>query len=835
MLKTIEECFRSGDEATAQECLELFVEIAQSEPRFFRKHLDIVCNAMATVSETTDFEASNRQMALEFLVTLCEGREKAPGMMRKLPQYIGRMLQVSLKFLEDFDDEQEWHASQDEAEEDAGQGELYEAGQEALDRLALALGGKAVLPMASGLVQQYLSAADSWKKRNAAMVALAQIAEGCCKQMTGEIKAVVDLILYAIRDQQPQVRWAAINAIGQLSTDLGPRMQNEEHARLVPALVNSMADASMRVRAHATAAIVNFSEGCSSDRVEPYLDMIISKLIQLLVSQEARLVQEGALTALASVADCAQTFFVKYYDSVMPYLKTVLVQATDVSYQKLRGKSIECISLIGMAVGKEKFAADAKEVMDVLLAIQSQLTEIDDPIAGYMLQAWARLCKTLGDEFLPYLNVVMPPLLKTAAIKPDIKVYNKDDVDDEEEDDDVAVLSLGDQRLAIRTSTLEEKSTACSMLCCYAEELKGGFAPWIDEVAKVMLPLLRFYFHEDIRRAAVTCLPDLINCAKLAIMEGKAASQDPGYIKQLTDFCFDPLVESVDDPEPELIGCKVESIGEVIQHVGQELIKDDQLEKLTKQLLVVLESREKRVQERKARFSTEDFDDEERDLIESENETEDEILEAVVECLGNMLKAYGPKAHKYVDALLPAISAMLQPNRTAEEQRIAVCLFDDLIEFTNKEGAAVRYMEPYLPFIWSTAVSKEWSLRQAAVYGIGVCAEHATEAFRPNAVKALGILNQAILMQQSAEEAVATDNAVSAVGKICKFLGESVDRAQVIPAWLDLLPIYEDVMEARVAHEMLTEWVEKNDPAVLGANNQNLPKLVKVFAEVPHH
>jgi hypothetical protein len=29
---------------------------------------------------------------------------------------------------------------------------------------------------------------------------------------------------------------------------------------------------------------------------------------------------------------------------------------------------------------------------------------------------------------------------------------------------------------------LEEKATACNMLCCYADELKEGFYPWIDQV-----------------------------------------------------------------------------------------------------------------------------------------------------------------------------------------------------------------------------------------------------------------------------------------------------------------------------------------------------------------
>ncbi len=38
------------------------------------------------------------------------------------------------------------------------------------------------------------------------------------------------------------------------------------------------------------------------------------------------------------------------------------------------------------------------------------------------LQAGARLCKCLKDEFVPYLPIVMPLLLKSALVEPDIKV-----------------------------------------------------------------------------------------------------------------------------------------------------------------------------------------------------------------------------------------------------------------------------------------------------------------------------------------------------------------------------------------------------------------------------
>lgn len=50
----------------------------------------------------------------------------------------------------------------------------------------------------------------------------------------------------------------------------------------------------------------------------------------------------------------------------MPYLKAILVNATDKSNRMLRAKAMECISLVGMAVGKEKFRDDAKQVSWIL-------------------------------------------------------------------------------------------------------------------------------------------------------------------------------------------------------------------------------------------------------------------------------------------------------------------------------------------------------------------------------------------------------------------------------------------------------------------------------------
>ena len=40
-----------------------------------------------------------------------------------------------------------------------------------------------------------------------------------------------------------------------------------------------------------------------------------------------------------------------------------------------------------------------------------------------LIATWAKVCQALGEEFEPYLPVVMPPLLRVASSKADISIY----------------------------------------------------------------------------------------------------------------------------------------------------------------------------------------------------------------------------------------------------------------------------------------------------------------------------------------------------------------------------------------------------------------------------
>ena len=60
--------------------------------------------------------------------------------------------------------------------------------------------------------------------------------------MIKNLDQVVSMVLKSFHDPHPRVRWAAVNAVGQLSTDLGPELQVKYHQQLLPALAGAMDD-----------------------------------------------------------------------------------------------------------------------------------------------------------------------------------------------------------------------------------------------------------------------------------------------------------------------------------------------------------------------------------------------------------------------------------------------------------------------------------------------------------------------------------------------------------------------------------------------------------------
>ena len=101
--------------------------------------------------------------------------------------------------------------------------------------------------------------------------------------------------------------------------------------------------------------------------------LLLFYVLQLL-QKGHKLVLEQIVTTIATVADSVEERFVPYYDRFMPSLKYIMANAIGKDYRMLRGKTIECISLIGLAVGQEKVLQSDSVTYSVYCLLLTQYT-----------------------------------------------------------------------------------------------------------------------------------------------------------------------------------------------------------------------------------------------------------------------------------------------------------------------------------------------------------------------------------------------------------------------------------------------------------------------------
>lgn len=844
MLHPVQQSAASGNEDDARAAIELLIEVVEHESKFWKKDLSAVCSLMLDIASNTNFAdgSSPRQMALEFLVSVAE---KLPSQCRKMGTFVRSVLPVGLNMMLELEDDQDWYNQEDE--EDNTEYTLFDCGQESLDRIAIALGGKAVLPVAEAIIPSFLNNEQSWVHRHAALLGISQIGEGCQKQIEAKLGEVISLALRRFQDPHPRVRWAAINCIGQMCTDFGPRIQKEFHESIVSSLIAVMDDAGHpRVQSHAAAAVINFCDEASPAVIAPYLDRLLEKL-QTLLQSPHRITQEQAVTAIAAVADSAETQFVKYYDWFMPRLKQVLSGATGHKHlRRLRGKVMECISLVGLSVGPEKFGPDAAHVMNMLVSTSAaQNEDQDDPQGFYLMQAYARICRCLKGGFIQYLPHVMPALLKAACQKPDI-IHVLETGEDEDQDDveGYETVTIGDKRFGIRTSVLEEKAVACTMLACFIAELGGGFYEYVEQVTELMVPLLKFFYHDECRTAAANCLPDLVRC----VME---SGKDPNGAKvvSIVQFMLPQLLEAIKgEPDVEVLVHMVESLSQIAGMVSPIAIPSQMMPIVAQAISMVLLESEARNIEREQMAEQEDWDEEAQEDAEVEEAKEEELVSRIASATGAFLRMHS--SNGFVEAFktpyelseeADSVSTMhvfwlrLQGTRPAYERQAALCVFDDMIMYAGADG--VQVISATLPAMRAYIVDPEADVRQAACFGIGVCAQVGGEAFANSGgaevpAELERVIRDPVARIDPAE--VATDNAVSALMKIMEFqsglLGEK--GASYGSLILEYLPAKSDESEARVMHASLIRMVQASDPRILGDNLANLPKILSILMNV---
>lgn len=154
------------------------------------------------------------------------------------------------------------------------------------------------------------------------------------------------------------------------------------------------------------------------------------------------------------------------------------------------------------------------------------------------------------------------------------------------------------------------------MLVCYARELRHGFVSYVEETTKILIPLLKFYFHEGVRLAAAQSPSFLLECAKI---------RGDAYVLEIWGYILPVLISAIEnEADKSVLSEMLISLADCITTLGTSSLTEQQMQEVIRVLDVHFTEHFERYREMQSKREDEDYDD----------DTEEALIDEVYPLLG---------------------------------------------------------------------------------------------------------------------------------------------------------------------------------------------------------
>lgn len=307
------------------------------------------------------------------------------------------------------------------------------------------------------------------------------------------------------------------------------------------------------------------------------------------------------------------------------------------------------------------------------------------------------------------------------------------------------------------------------------------------------------------------------------------------YVRQLFLYIFPTFLEAVEQELDTYVLTKMlESFVKCLDLVEGNVLDKEKLDKCVACIEGVLKEYVEFIASQNDQKGEEDadVDEEEEERMNDEISNYEDAIGSAADIVGRLIKYYGPSFLPCIGPIAKLVLEFIKPTSREAERHIALCIVDDIVQHGGKEATTI--FPQVMPFYFNYLRDADPAIRQAAAYGLGIFGQVGQEAFAQYVPEALTRLSEACSAPDARSEdfAMATDNAISSVARICLAFGNQVNLAQVLPVWLHWLPILEDEEEALLVYTNLCHFVEHAGASILGAGWEHVPKAVSVLVGV---
>lgn len=417
VLNVANECMKRHDEETVSVVLDVLYDLAYSPSMAITAHLSSTVQFCLMVLTDGQIEMGVRDSAALVIATMAECKPKTFG---KDPNLVNTVVEALFVMIENsqesaagalFESNPAWRediveGQEFSSDEDFDSPTETSMAQGTLDMLACELPKKYIFqPVIERVVARLQSQQPN--QRKAGIACLGVMAEGCSEPIRQHLAEIMPHVLSAAGDGDAQVRECSCFALGQLSEHCQPEVLSYS-SKVLPTVFTLLDDSTVSVQATSCYVLEMFCERLEPEGVRPLLDPLVKKLASMLETTTKRSVQEMAVAAIAATAVAAEDEFAPYIEGIATLMQK-LMALTDENMFSLRGRALECMGHMAIAVGKEHFRPYFSNTM---VCACEGLTFDSTDLHEFAYAVFANLSKVMGEEFAPVLPELVPYLTK---------------------------------------------------------------------------------------------------------------------------------------------------------------------------------------------------------------------------------------------------------------------------------------------------------------------------------------------------------------------------------------------------------------------------------------